>query len=101
MSDTSFSFVDVTIQIPIGARFVKVPGTESAENPIGTMVEVYWEQDDSGSLCVSGHSQDMPIPAHVQLRDPPAATSGSSFLRRRKQIRGIVIDPAQITDASS
>ncbi|XP_016475518.1 ABC transporter A family member 2 isoform X1 [Nicotiana tabacum] len=91
----------LSLQIPIGARFVKVPGTESAENPIGTMVEVYWEQDDSGSLCVSGHSQDMPIPAHVQLRDPPAATSGSSFLRRRKQIRGIVIDPAQITGASS
>ncbi|XP_009759241.1 ABC transporter A family member 2 [Nicotiana sylvestris] len=91
----------LSLQIPIGARFVKVPGTESAENPIGTMVEVYWEQDDSGSLCVSGHSQDMPIPAHVQLRDPPAATSGRGFLRRRKQIHGIVIDPAQITDASS
>lgn len=89
----------MTIQIPIGARFVKIPGTESAENPIGTMVEVYWEQDDSGTLCISGHSQNMPIPAHVQLKDPPTDTSGRNFLRRRKPIHGIVIDPAQIMGA--
>lgn len=94
-------FVGMTIQIPIGARFVKIPGTESAENPIGTMVEVYWDQDDSGRLCISGHSPDMPIPAHVQLRDPPTDTSSSGFLRKRKQIQGTVIDPAQITGASS
>lgn len=91
----------MTIQIPVGARFVKIPGTESAENPIGTMVEVYWDQDDSGTFCISGHSQDMPIPAHVQLNDPPTATSDRSFLRRRKKIHGIVIDPAQIMGASS
>ncbi|MCD7455438.1 ATP-binding cassette sub- A member 2 [Datura stramonium] len=92
----------LSLQIPVGARFVKIPGTECAENPIGTMVEVYWEQDDSGTLCISGHSQDMSIPAHVQLRDPPTATSGRSFLRRRrKQILGIVIDPAQIIGETS
>ncbi|KAM3381069.1 ABC transporter A family member 2 [Capsicum galapagoense] len=91
----------LSLQIPVGARFVKIPGTESAENPIGTMVEVYWEQDDSGKLCISGHSQDMPIPAHIQLRDPPTATSGRNILRRQKQNHGIVIDPAQITGATS
>ncbi|KAJ8536452.1 hypothetical protein K7X08_034853 [Anisodus acutangulus] len=91
----------LSLQIPIGARYVKIPGTESAENPIGTMVEVYWEQDDSGTLCISGESDDMPIPAHVQLRDPPTATSSRGFLRRRKKIHGIVIDPAQIMGASS
>lgn len=90
----------LSLQIPIGARFVKIPGTESAENPIGTMVEVYWDQDDSGRLCISGHSPDMPIPAHVQLRDPPTDTSSRGFLRKQKQIQGTVIDPAQITGAS-
>ncbi|KAH0691990.1 hypothetical protein KY290_020167 [Solanum tuberosum] len=90
-----------SLQIPIGARFVKIPGTESAENPIGTMVEVYWDQDDSGRLCISGHSPDMPIPAHVQLRDPPTDTSSRGFLRKRKQIQGTVIDPAQITGATN
>ncbi|KAJ8553877.1 hypothetical protein K7X08_024555 [Anisodus acutangulus] len=91
----------VSLQIPIGARYVKIPGTESAENPLGTMVEVYWEQDDSGTHCISGQSEDMPIPAHVQLRDPPTATSSRGFLRRRKKIHGIVIDSAQIMGASS
>ncbi|XP_015068163.1 ABC transporter A family member 2 [Solanum pennellii] len=91
----------LSLQIPIGARFVKIPGTESSGNPIGTMVEVYWDQDDSGRLCISGHSPDMPIPAHVQLIDPPTDTSSRGFLRKRKQIQGIVIDPAQITGASS
>ncbi|XP_060204668.1 ABC transporter A family member 2-like [Lycium barbarum] len=91
----------LSLQIPIGARFVKIPGTETAENPIGTMVEVYWEQDESGTLCISGHSQNMPIPAHVQLRDPSIATSSRNFLRRREEIHGTVIDPAQIIGASS
>lgn len=100
--EISFNTVFIcSVQIPIGARFVKIPGTESSENPIGTMVEVYWDQDDSGRLCISGHSPDMPIPAHVQLIDPPTDTSSRGFLRKRKQIQGIVIDPAQITGASS
>ncbi|TQD74031.1 hypothetical protein C1H46_040434 [Malus baccata] len=45
---------------PVGARFVRIPGTASAENPRGTMVEVYGKQDDSGGFCVSG--------THLQLQ---------------------------------
>lgn len=59
------------------------------------MVQVYWQQDDSGALCISGYSEEMPIPSHVQFETPPSTnTSG-----RRKQVRGIVIDPSQITDS--
>ncbi|CAA3030737.1 ABC transporter A family member 2-like [Olea europaea subsp. europaea] len=88
----------VSVQVPVGARFVGVPGSESIENPRGIMVEVYWEQDDAGALCVSGHSDEMPIPPHVQLRATSASTSGINILDRQQQIHGIVIDPAQITD---
>ncbi|KAH0942791.1 hypothetical protein HID58_002428 [Brassica napus] len=31
----------ILVEIPVGARFVGIPGTENAENPRGMMVEVY------------------------------------------------------------
>ncbi|KAH7859151.1 hypothetical protein Vadar_032243 [Vaccinium darrowii] len=83
-----------SVQIPVGARFVGIPGTESAENRKGVMVEVYWEQDDSGALCISGHSPETPVPPHVQL-----TASSSAPSRRRGRpgaMLGIVIDPNQI-----
>ena len=42
-----------------------IPGTESAENPGGLMVEVYWDQDDTGALCISGHSNEIPAQPHL------------------------------------
>ncbi|PQQ15525.1 ABC transporter A family member 2 isoform X1 [Prunus yedoensis var. nudiflora] len=42
--------------IPVGARFVGIPRTECAEYPSGVMVKVFREQDESGALCISGHS---------------------------------------------
>ncbi|KAL2515888.1 ABC transporter A family member 2 [Forsythia ovata] len=90
----------VSVQVPVGARFVGVPGTESTENPRGIMVEVYWEQDDAGALCISGHSDEMPIPPYVQLSVSSTPTSGINIFGRRQQIHGIVIDPAQITNSN-
>ncbi|RRT83034.1 hypothetical protein B296_00003904, partial [Ensete ventricosum] len=55
------------VQIPKGARFVGIPGTESSEHPRGLMVEVYWGQDDTGTLCISGHSPETDVPPIVQL----------------------------------
>ncbi|CAL9062721.1 unnamed protein product [Musa banksii] len=70
-----------SIQIPKGARFVGIPGTESSEHPRGLMVEVYWEQDDTGTLCISGHSSETDIPPNVQLTVNRAPS-------RRGSIRG-------------
>lgn len=55
------------VQIPKGARFVGIPGTESSEHPRGLMVEVYWGQDDTGTLCISGHSSETDVPRNVRL----------------------------------
>ncbi|XP_016469345.2 ABC transporter A family member 2-like isoform X1 [Nicotiana tabacum] len=77
-----------SVGVPVGSRFVGIPGTKSPQNPGGIMVEVYWEPDDSGRLCISGHSQHMPIPPHIQLPDPPNAKSARTL--------GVVIDPAQL-----
>ncbi|KAK2384736.1 ABC transporter A family member [Trifolium repens] len=82
-------------EIPIGARFVGIPGTESAEYPTGFMVEVYWEQDDTGALCVAGHSQKAPIPQNIQL--PSSATARQ---RRSASVHGVVIDPSQVTSVN-
>ncbi|KAI4319131.1 hypothetical protein MLD38_032767 [Melastoma candidum] len=84
-----------SLQIPVGARFIKVPGTETVENPRGNMVEVYWQQDDSGTLCISGHSSDMPIPASVQI--PPS--SGFSRKGRKGKARGTVLNPNEVMAA--
>ncbi|KAM7479997.1 hypothetical protein LguiA_028210 [Lonicera macranthoides] len=91
-----------SVQIPVGARFIGIPATESAENPRGTMVEVYWEQDDSGALCISGHSPETPIPPLVQLNySSTAPSSGRHTLGRTVPVYGIVIDPNQIRNANS
>ncbi|XP_031505426.1 ABC transporter A family member 2-like [Nymphaea colorata] len=88
-----------SIQILKGARYVGIPGTETAENPRGVMIEVYWEQDDAGELCISGHSDEMPIPPNVQSS---ASLGGILSRSRRFSFRshglpvGTVIDPDQV-----
>lgn len=90
-------FICTFVQVPIGARFIGIPGTETAENPRGMMVEVFWEQDESGALCISGNSDETPIPPHVQAQEPSPLTSRRSFSgRSRGVIRGFVIDPNEI-----
>lgn len=84
-----------SIQIPKGARFVGIPGTETSESPRGLMVEVYWEQDDTGSLCISGHSDLTPVPPNVQL----TANHVSPRASRGRTPIGYVIDPNQIIGA--
>ncbi|KAK4437089.1 ABC transporter A family member 2 [Sesamum alatum] len=88
-----------SLQVPVGARFIGIPGMESTENPRGIMVEVYWQQDDSGALCISGYSDEMPIPPHVQLPPTSTPTSNRNVSGQRRQVRGIVIDPSQIADS--
>ncbi|XP_050255430.1 ABC transporter A family member 2-like [Quercus robur] len=83
-----------SVQVPIGARFVGIPGTESEERPRGIMVEVYWEQDDSGALCISGHSDEIPLPPNAQTM--PVTGSGRNYLGRSGPVHGIVIEPNQI-----
>ena len=85
---TFFSPLTTKIQVPVGARYVGIPGTESEENPRGVMVEVQWEQDDTGSLCISGHSPETPV--------PPSIPRMPSLRRRSRRVKGVVIDPNEI-----
>ncbi|XP_028787946.1 ABC transporter A family member 2-like isoform X1 [Neltuma alba] len=85
-----------SVKIPVGARFVGIPGTESAENPRGIMVEVYWEQDDTGALCIAGHSRQVSVPPSVEVSAPPSLTRRRSN-RRSETVEGIVIDPSQVS----
>ncbi|CAL9244520.1 unnamed protein product [Arabidopsis halleri] len=79
----------IAVEIPVGARFVGIPGTENAENPRGIMVEVYWQQDGSGSMCISGHSPEMRIPENVSvIYEPSSQVLGHG----QRRVRGIVID---------
>ncbi|KAL1317961.1 hypothetical protein HN51_070199 [Arachis hypogaea] len=85
-----------SLQIPIGARFVGIPETESEEYPTGVMVEVYWEQDESGALCISGHSQKVPVPSGVRLSSSASARHRRNS-RRPGSVHGVIIDPSQVS----
>lgn len=52
------------MQVHLGAKYVEIPGSVSPDNLRGLMVEVYWEQDDNGNLCISGHSNETPVPSN-------------------------------------
>lgn len=86
------------IQVPKGARFIGIPGTQTSENPRGLMVEVYWEQDDIGDLCISGHSMETPIPTNVQPMVNASATR-RGILGGTATPVGLVLDPNQILNA--
>ncbi|KAJ3687336.1 hypothetical protein LUZ61_016500 [Rhynchospora tenuis] len=87
-----------SIQVLKGARFVGIPGTASEEHPRGLMVEVFWEADDTGSLCIAGHSSETPIPSNVELNRTPSLSRRAS-LPRGTPI-GFVIEPSQILNQS-
>lgn len=80
------------MQVPLGARFVGVPGTVSDENPRGVMIEVHWEQDNSGSLYISDHSPETQIPPGIQQMP--------SLPNMPTEVQGIVIDPNQIASSN-
>ena len=82
------------MQIPKGARFVGIPGTETEQHPRGVMVEVFWDQDDNGSLCISGHSEETPVPANVELTRPPSLSRRASVSRGGPV--GYIIDQNQV-----
>ncbi|KAF3436036.1 hypothetical protein FNV43_RR23128 [Rhamnella rubrinervis] len=79
-----------SVEVPVGAKYVGIPGTETAENPRGMMVQVYWEQDESGGLCISGHSAETPVPPNS---DFASASLSTSTLGRGGPVHGFVIDP--------
>lgn len=85
----------VSVKVPIGARFVGIPGTETSENPRGIMVEVFWEEDEKGSLCISGHSPEMAVPSNITMASSflsPGNSLGNGH-NRRGSVHGFVIDP--------
>lgn len=75
----------IIIEVPVGARFVGVPGTGSPHNPQGDMVEVFWDQDDSGKLVISGHSPQTPVPPNVQMM----SSAAGNYLSMTGTVHGI------------
>ena len=80
------------MQIPIGAQLVRIPESESVENPTGLMVEVYWDQDDAGNLRISGHSNEMPIPPSAQAM--ASSSNSNTDSGQTGPIQATVIDPS-------
>ncbi|KAI8553315.1 hypothetical protein RHMOL_Rhmol05G0005500 [Rhododendron molle] len=60
----------LALLILVGVEHVGIPESESAQNVRGLMVEVYWEQDSNGNLCISSHSVEIPISDDVDCTLP-------------------------------
>ena len=71
-----------------------IPGTETEEHRRGVMVEVFWDQDDNETLCVSGHSNETPMATNVELTRPPLFPRRASV--GRGGTVGYVIDVNQV-----
>ena len=78
-----------------------IPGTESTENPQGAMVETYWDQDESGALCSSGHSDGTTIPLNVEPMTSLAPAPRRAILGGAGVGRGFVLDPNHIIGSDS
>ncbi|KAL3528345.1 hypothetical protein ACH5RR_007667 [Cinchona calisaya] len=66
------------LQVPLGAEYVKIPGSESHRNRRGLMVDVFRAQDDTGNLCISGHSAENPVPPNLLLTTASQVTAAGN-----------------------
>ncbi|GBG75807.1 hypothetical protein CBR_g21052 [Chara braunii] len=91
-----------TISVPVGAQYVLVPESISQDVPNGLMVEVFWQQDEQGSLRISGSSDPKPAPARRPEGRPavqPSLSSRSSFglsMGRRVEPSGSYDNPLRV-----
>ena len=58
-------------------------------------------QDDFGTLCISGHSDETPIPSNIESMAPLAHNSHRNFSHRDGVVRGVVLDPNQIINGNN
>ncbi|XP_073143573.1 ABC transporter A family member 2-like [Henckelia pumila] len=65
-----------SVSVPVGAKHAKIPESETPQNPRGLMVEVYWQRNDRGNLCIAGLSPEMPVPDSFPTL--PFSTANSS-----------------------
>ncbi|GMQ10521.1 hypothetical protein CsSME_00053487 [Camellia sinensis var. sinensis] len=75
--------------ILVGVKHIGIPRTESPHNPRGLMVEIYWGHDSNGNLCITGHSDETPIPNKIHntvLPSPPTR------LGHEGPVHGIVLN---------
>eukprot|EP00270_Netrium_digitus_P003854 TRINITY_DN1466_c0_g1_i1.p1 TRINITY_DN1466_c0_g1~~TRINITY_DN1466_c0_g1_i1.p1 ORF type:complete len:971 (+),score=291.84 TRINITY_DN1466_c0_g1_i1:469-3381(+) len=80
---------DLSVKLPVGAEFVFVPGTESEAAPHGMMVEVEWQQDDTGALKIGRHSDLTPAPRAPDVNEVQAAGGVHIY---GKEVEGISLD---------
>ncbi|CAN1753769.1 ABC transporter A family member 2 [Linum perenne] len=87
-----------TATITVGTRLVGIPGRESPDNPRGIMFEVYWETDDTGSLCISGSVSRNACSSKHPTIDANNCTGEASLAGDdQRPVYGLVIDANQVT----
>ncbi|KAH7847609.1 hypothetical protein Vadar_028082 [Vaccinium darrowii] len=66
-----------SLLIPVGAEKIGIPGSVNLQNRNGLMVEVYWGQGSDSNLCITGHSDETPIPDELFFKLPPSLLAGN------------------------
>ncbi|XP_024541685.1 ABC transporter A family member 2 [Selaginella moellendorffii] len=57
----------MVLMVPVGTRYFPVPGTVTEDHPLGMMVEIFWQQDENGSLCIRDFSELRPAPETLAM----------------------------------
>ncbi|CAI6001248.1 unnamed protein product [Closterium sp. NIES-64] len=60
----------LSVQVPVGAELVSLPATE--EFPQGSLIDVSWQQDDTGALRISKFSEQRETTAEAAVDAVPA-----------------------------
>ncbi|CAN1753770.1 ABC transporter A family member 2 [Linum perenne] len=77
---------------------IMAKGRESPDNPRGIMFEVYWETDDTGSLCISGSVSRNACSSKHPTIDANNCTGEASLAGDdQRPVYGLVIDANQVT----
>eukprot|EP00271_Cylindrocystis_brebissonii_P002761 TRINITY_DN13562_c0_g1_i1.p1 TRINITY_DN13562_c0_g1~~TRINITY_DN13562_c0_g1_i1.p1 ORF type:complete len:960 (+),score=162.56 TRINITY_DN13562_c0_g1_i1:682-3561(+) len=89
--ETIFLANGMSLNVPLGATHVAVPGSATVDAPHGMMVELTWDQDANGGLTISHHSDLVPAPEEAaQLLGLESRT----FSGRNQPVTGQVLELA-------
>ncbi|KAH1080212.1 hypothetical protein J1N35_019973 [Gossypium stocksii] len=90
----------LVVEIPVGARYIRIPGTESPHYPQDLVVEVYWQQDPLiGKLCMAGHSAKIAVPPNFQCLPSLTSTAPPNTLGKGgivKRNRGQLLEKEKL-----
>lgn len=92
--------VCVTVQVPVGAERIRLPGSIFEDSPTSAfwLIDIEWQQDDNGNLCMSRFTDPVPegrpgAPVPRAVREQLSCGSTPTILPLNARQRSLVATP--------